>query len=180
MKNNLGIRRKYTFLGLHSGHTFETLENGALGACALSQLEIQRKPQLPIKPSHLLEATHCLNLGYKSIVYYFKGNTWLIPLPFFFFFSFFSYDPTVLLPVLLKSWDRLDCQQLWGASELKEQERRWKRKNAKVDSRVCYQFDHQTSDRYSAYDTFTKVLWNVRAVCLVSSHHFLDKQLLRY
>ena len=79
MKNNLGIRRKYTFLGLHSGHTFETLENGALGACALSQLEIQRKPQLPIKPSHLLEATHCLNLGYKSIVYYFKGNTWLIP-----------------------------------------------------------------------------------------------------
>lgn len=94
----------------------------------------------------------------------------------FFFPSFFSYNSTVLLPVLLKSLrQRLDCQQLWGASELKEQERRWKRKNAKVDSRVYYPFGHQTSDRYSACDTFTEVLWNVRAVCLVSSHHFLDK-----
>lgn len=54
MTNTLEIRRKYTFLGLHSGHTFETLENGALGACVLSQLEIQKTSQLPIKPAHLL------------------------------------------------------------------------------------------------------------------------------
>ena len=31
-------------------------------------------------------------------------------------------------------------------------------KNAKVDSRVYYQFGHQTDDCYSAYDTFTEVL----------------------
>lgn len=79
-----GIRRKYIFLDLHSDNTFETLENGIFGDCALSQVETQRQLWLSVKLSHSLWVTHSLDLAYKSVNSLLFGGQYMVhsPAPF--------------------------------------------------------------------------------------------------